>query len=206
MARNSQQTVPARPQQAPAKPDLKVADLMAAKPAESKPAEAPKVEAAKAETPKAETPKAEPKPKASPAAANAPRTVTVDGTTVTIPPAPKNESAQQAKNRLRNIAERIVLDRHKPEFHKVASELYGEFGFDFKRRLTDEEKAQQKIDELLKQHPELREKYFVDMTRSLSTPFPSRYSSPSAFIAMGWFMSAALVRFSIAFAASLVQP
>lgn len=72
---------------------------------------------------------------------------------------PKKETAQQAKNRLRNEAERIVLDRHKPEFYKVAEELYEANGFEFKRRLTDEEKAEQAIEKMLRENPALREKY-----------------------------------------------
>lgn len=76
-------------------------------------------------------------------------------------PAPKQkkETAQQAKNRLRNEAERIVLDRHKPEFYKVAEKLYAENGFEFKRRLTEEEKAEQAIEKMLRENPALRQKY-----------------------------------------------
>lgn len=75
------------------------------------------------------------------------------------PAAKKKETAQQAKNRLRNEAERIVLDRHKPEFHKVAEELYAANGYEFKRRLTEEEKAEQAIEKMLRENPSLREKY-----------------------------------------------
>lgn len=71
----------------------------------------------------------------------------------------RNETAQQAKNRLRNEAERIVLDRHKSEFHKVAEELYAKNGYEFKRRLTEEEKAEQAIEKMLRENPALREKY-----------------------------------------------
>lgn len=71
----------------------------------------------------------------------------------------KKETAQQAKNRLRNEAERIVLDRHKPEFYKVAEKLYAENGFEFKRRLSEEEKAEQAIEKMLRENPSLREKY-----------------------------------------------
>lgn len=74
-------------------------------------------------------------------------------------PKKKKETAQQAKNRLRNEAERIVLDRHKPEFYKVAEELYAKNGFEFKRRLSDEEKAEQAIEKMLRENPSLREKY-----------------------------------------------
>lgn len=74
-------------------------------------------------------------------------------------PKKKNETAQQAKNRLRNEAERIVLDRHKSEFHKVAEELYAKNGYEFKRRLTEEEKAEQAIEKMLRENPSLREKY-----------------------------------------------
>lgn len=75
-----------------------------------------------------------------------------------IEPQP-GETVQQTKNRLRNEAERIVLDRHKNEFYKEAERLYEENGFEFKRRLTEQEKAQQQIEKLLKENPELREQY-----------------------------------------------
>lgn len=75
------------------------------------------------------------------------------------PEAPKGETAQQAKNRLRNEAERIVLDRHKAEFYEEAERLYAKHGFEFKRRLTEEEKAAQTIEKLIQQNPALRERY-----------------------------------------------
>ena len=80
--------------------------------------------------------------------------------TVQAPAGPvSGETVQQTKNRLRNEAERRVLDRHKNEFYKEAERLYEENGFEFKRRLTDQEKAQQQIEKLLKENPELREQY-----------------------------------------------
>lgn len=69
------------------------------------------------------------------------------------------ETVQQIKNRLRNEAERIVLDRHKQEFYEEAEKLYEANGFEFKRRLTEQEKAQQSIEKLLKENPELRKVY-----------------------------------------------
>lgn len=71
----------------------------------------------------------------------------------------KGETAQQAKNRLRNEAERIVIDRHRDEFYAEAERLYEANGFEFKRRLTEEEKAAQQIEKLLQANPALREQY-----------------------------------------------
>lgn len=72
--------------------------------------------------------------------------------------APK-ESEQQIKNRLRNEAEREVLNNHRDEFYRIAEKKFKDAGLVFARRLTDAEKAQQKIEELLKEHPELRSQF-----------------------------------------------
>jgi len=72
--------------------------------------------------------------------------------------APK-ESEQQIKNRLRNEAEREVLNHHRDEFYRIAEKKFTDAGLVFARRLTDAEKAQQKIEELLKEHPELRSQF-----------------------------------------------
>lgn len=70
-------------------------------------------------------------------------------------PAPK-ETEQQMKNRLRNEAEREVLNNHRDEFYKVAERKFTENGLEFTRRLTDEEKAKKKLEDLLAEHPGLR--------------------------------------------------
>jgi glutamyl-tRNA reductase len=72
------------------------------------------------------------------------------------------ETLQQKKNRLRNQAERQVIANHVDEYHSLAEELFKAEGLEFTRRLTDEEKAAKKIEELLNQHPELRGKFGKD--------------------------------------------
>lgn len=66
------------------------------------------------------------------------------------------ETEQQMKNRLRNEAEREVLNNHRDEFYKVAERKFTENGLEFTRRLTDEEKAKKKLEDLLAEHPGLR--------------------------------------------------
>ena len=71
----------------------------------------------------------------------------------------KKETVQQLKNRLRNEAEREIINRYREEFYEVAEAKFTEHGLEFTRRLTEEEKAQQQIEELLKQHPSLRGRF-----------------------------------------------
>jgi hypothetical protein len=69
---------------------------------------------------------------------------------------PKNETESQKRNRLRNEAERKVINNHREEFNQVATELFAENGLVFHRRLTDEERAAKEIADKLNQFPELR--------------------------------------------------
>jgi hypothetical protein len=71
-------------------------------------------------------------------------------------PAPKAETESQKRNRLRNEAERIVINNHKDEFVQVATALFAENGLVFHRRLTEKEKAAKEIADKLNQFPELR--------------------------------------------------
>lgn len=71
-------------------------------------------------------------------------------------PKPKKESESQKRNRLRNEAERVVINRHREEFNKVATDLFAENGLVFHRRLTEEERAAKEIADKLNQFPELR--------------------------------------------------
>lgn len=68
----------------------------------------------------------------------------------------KKESISQKRNRLRNEAERIIINKYRDEFNKVAENLFAENGLTFHRRLTDEEKAAKEIADRLNQFPELR--------------------------------------------------
>lgn len=70
--------------------------------------------------------------------------------------ASKPETVTQLKNRLRNEAEREVLTRHRDEVIEITGAKYAEHGLEYVRRLTDEEKAEKEILDLLQKHPELR--------------------------------------------------
>ena len=71
----------------------------------------------------------------------------------------KKETVQQLKNRLRNEAEREVLDKHKKEVIARTQAKYDEHGLKYVRRLTDEEKAAKAIEENLAKYPNLRSKF-----------------------------------------------
>lgn len=68
----------------------------------------------------------------------------------------KKENVQQLKNRLRNEAEREVLDAHKPEVIARTQAKYDEHGLKYVRRLSDEEKAAKLIAEQFTKYPELK--------------------------------------------------
>lgn len=68
--------------------------------------------------------------------------------------APK-ETEQQVKNRLRNEAEREVIDRHRSELHEIAEAKFTAAGLVYTRRKSEQEKAADKIKTLLEQFPEL---------------------------------------------------
>ena len=71
----------------------------------------------------------------------------------------KKLTIQQLKNRLRNEAEREVLDAHKDEVHERTGAKYTAHGLEYIRRLTDAEKAAKAIEEHLAAHPELRAQF-----------------------------------------------
>lgn len=68
----------------------------------------------------------------------------------------KKETVQQLKNRLRNEAEREVLNNHKGEVIKITNAKYDEHGLEYVRRLSDEEKAAKTIEEMYRKFPNLR--------------------------------------------------
>lgn len=68
------------------------------------------------------------------------------------------ETEQQKRNRLRNEAEREVLNNHRDEFHRVAEEKFKAAGLEYRRRLSAEEKAEKDLERLLAEHPHLRGK------------------------------------------------
>lgn len=69
----------------------------------------------------------------------------------------KDETVQQLKNRLRNEAEREVLNAHKDEVITKTEAKYKEHGLEYVRRLSDEEKAAKEIADNLEKYPGLRE-------------------------------------------------
>lgn len=71
----------------------------------------------------------------------------------------KTETTQQLKNRLRNEAEREVLDKHKQEVIARTKAKYDAHGLKYVRRLTDEEKAAKAIQENLAKYPNLRSQF-----------------------------------------------
>jgi hypothetical protein len=89
-------------------------------------------------------------------------TETLEATTVTTGEGATEETIQQKKNRLRNDAEREVLNAHRDELNAITEAKFKEQGIPYTRRLTDREKAQKKIEDLLAEHPELRQQYGVN--------------------------------------------
>lgn len=97
--------------------------------------------------------------------AAAPATRSRAGSQKTGKPAPekpeKKETVQQLKNRLRNEAEREVLDKYKREVIERTKAKYDEHGLKYVRRLTDEEKAAKAIQENLAKYPNLRSQFIA---------------------------------------------
>lgn len=68
----------------------------------------------------------------------------------------KRLTVQQLKNKLRNEAEREVLDTHKAEVITITAAKYKVHNLEYVRRLTEEEKAAKQIEELYEKFPQLR--------------------------------------------------
>jgi len=79
----------------------------------------------------------------------------VDTETAAPAAPPAKETDSQKRNRLRNEAERHILNLHKDEFDDYAEELFAKNGLVFNRRLSEAQKAQKKIQDLIALHPEL---------------------------------------------------
>lgn len=92
-----------------------------------------------------------------------PRATTPKPETVKAEPAQKKETVQQLKNRLRNEAEREVLNENKQAVVAKTEAKYKEHGLEYVRRLTDEEKAQKEIEEHLQKYPQLREQFITQI-------------------------------------------
>lgn len=68
----------------------------------------------------------------------------------------KRLTVQQLKNKLRNEAERDVLDAHKDEVIKITAAKYKVHNLTYVRRLSEEEKAAKAIEEYYVKFPNLR--------------------------------------------------
>ena len=66
---------------------------------------------------------------------------------------------QQLKNRLRNEATAEVIANHRDEFNALADAKFKANGLVFARRLTEAEKAEKKIADLIALHPELADRF-----------------------------------------------
>lgn len=69
-----------------------------------------------------------------------------------------SKATTQLKAKLRNLAERKVLNEHKAEYHRELERLYQQEDLEYKRVLTPEEKDEQALEELLARRPDLRAK------------------------------------------------
>lgn len=72
---------------------------------------------------------------------------------------PYDGDLQKLKNKLRNASEREVLNNHRDEFHQIATRKFAEHGLKFEPRPSESEKAAKKMEALLKEHPELAERF-----------------------------------------------
>lgn len=69
------------------------------------------------------------------------------------------EDLGKLKQRLRSEAERDVINNHRDEYVAIASAKFAAHGLEFTRRLTEAERAEKQIRELLEKNPELAEKF-----------------------------------------------
>lgn len=79
-----------------------------------------------------------------------------DNLTAVVDEKGKKLTVQQLKNKLRNEAEREVLDTHKDEVIKITAAKYKVHNLDYVRRLSEEEKAAKAIEEYYVKFPKLR--------------------------------------------------
>lgn len=67
-----------------------------------------------------------------------------------------NRELNAQKNKLRGEAEREVLAKHRAEVNEIAEAKFKAAGIPFSRRLTEEERDEKKLRELLAKNPNLR--------------------------------------------------
>ena len=85
------------------------------------------------------------------------------------------ETDSQKRNRLRNEAERHILNLHKDEFDDYAEALFAKNGLTFNRRLSEAQKAEKKINDLIAQHPELE----AVLRAQFAAPAPTDADAPA---------------------------
>lgn len=90
------------------------------------------------------------------------------------PAADAKETDSQKRNRLRNEAERHILNLHKDEFDDYAEALFAKNGLTFNRRLSEAQKAEKKINDLIAQHPELE----AVLRAQFAAPAPTDADAP----------------------------
>lgn len=91
------------------------------------------------------------------------------------PAADAPETDSQKRNRLRNEAERHILNLHKDEFDDYAEALFAKNGLTFNRRLSEAQKAEKKINDLIAQHPELE----AVLRAQFAAPAPTDADAPA---------------------------
>lgn len=63
------------------------------------------------------------------------------------------------KAQLRAQAERAVIQRHQDEYHEEAEKLFAEHGLEFSRRLTKTERKAKELEDIIKNHPDIAQRY-----------------------------------------------
>lgn len=69
------------------------------------------------------------------------------------------QPTQALRNKLYTEAQAELRERHEEEFISLISARYAEHGLQYRRRLSDEQKAEKQIRDLLAAHPGLAEKF-----------------------------------------------
>lgn len=96
----------------------------------------------------------------------------------------KNELTAQLKRSFYNEAKAELVHRYKPVFDNLLAEIYEKNGFTYERELTAEEKAEQKVTELLSKHPNLRSKFKLEaqhLKSEESVHFPDGDPAPNPY-------------------------
>ena len=71
------------------------------------------------------------------------------------------QPTQALRNKLYTEAQTELRERHEEEFVDLISAKYAEHGLSYRRRLSEEAKAEKQIRELLAQHPGLASRFEI---------------------------------------------